>query len=355
MLGWRAAKPDIRGQAVRVCDAAPALREREPERLRVPAGAVDGARQDHVHQALLYNSDEEFLAGVVPFLEEGLDAAQPTIVVMNERVAALLAAAVGHPELVFLDPRERRHDPASAIRGKRELMAKHVANGAQRIRVVGETPHPGLGAPWEWWARYEAAINHLYAGFPLWNICPYDLRITPSTVIDDVTRTHPWLSEGDGSHVTNPHYEDPGGFLAARPVPLADPLQHTRPLVDLHDPTPADARRAARSLEDLTTAAEFDIDDVVLAASEAVTNALTHGARPVTMRLWAARHRIIATISDHGSGPTDPFAGLLPTEGSQSGGLGLWIAHQVCDHVTIATTEDGFTITLQFDARGRKS
>jgi len=321
----------------------------------VPAKAVDPARRDHIHQALFYNSDAEFMAVIVPFLEEGLDAAQPTIVVMNERVSALLAAAVGHPDLIFLDPRERRHDPASAIRGKQELMAKHVAGGAQRIRVVGETPHPGLGAPWEWWARYEAAINHLYAGFPLWGICPYDRRITPSAVIDDVTRTHPWLCDGNGSHITNPRFEDPSTFLAGRPPPLADPLQDTLPLAELTNPTPADARRAARSLQDRTSAADFDIDDVALAASEAVTNALTHGVQPVTMRLWAAPHRIIATISDHGSGPTDPFAGLLPTEGSQSGGLGLWIAHQVCDHVTIATTEDGFTLTLQFDAHGRKS
>ena len=85
------------------------------------------------------------MAVIVPFLEEGLDAAQPTIVVMNERVSALLAAAVGHPDLIFLDPRERRHDPASAIRGKQELMAKHVAGGAQRIRVVGRrTPASAL-------------------------------------------------------------------------------------------------------------------------------------------------------------------------------------------------------------------
>jgi anti-sigma regulatory factor (Ser/Thr protein kinase) len=319
----------------------------------VLAESPDRSRQDHVHQALLYNSDEEFLATVVPFLEEGLGAAQPTIVVMNDRAAALLRAAVGHPELVFLDPRDRRHDPASAIRHKREIMTKHVANGAQRIRLVGETPHPGLGAPWEWWARYEAAINHVYASFPLWNICPYDLRIASSSVIEDVTRTHPWLSDSNGSQVTNPRYEDPSRFLAGRPAPIADPLQRTSPLVDLHNPTPADARDAARSLENMTSMAAFDIDDVVLAVSEAVTNALLHGLRPVAMRLWAARDRIIAAISDHGSGPADPFAGLLPTEGSDSGGLGLWMAHQVCDHITFATTQDGFTLTLRFDARGR--
>ncbi len=317
------------------------------------AEALDRSRQDHIHQALLYNSDDEFLAAVVPFLEEGLGAAQPTIVVMNDRVAALLRTAVAHPELVFLDAHERRHDPASAIRGKREIVAKHVANGARRIRVVGETPHPGLGAPWEWWARYEAAINHVYAGFPLWNICPYDLRLTPTSVIDDVTRTHPWVFGDDGLHITNPHYEDPSRFLAGRPAPLADPLQRTPPLVELHDPTPADARAAARSLQDMTSAAAFDLDDVILAVNEAVTNALAHGVRPSAMRLWAGPDRIIAAVSDHGNGPADPFAGLLPTEGSTSGGLGLWMAHQMCDHISFATTEDGFTITLRFDARGR--
>jgi anti-sigma regulatory factor (Ser/Thr protein kinase) len=317
------------------------------------AEALGGSRPDHIHQALFYSSDEEFLAALVPFLEEGLGAAQPTIVVVNDRAATLLRAAVGHPELVFLDPRERRHDPASAIRVKQEMVTKHVANGAQRIRVVGETPHPGLGAPWEWWARYEAAVNHVYVGFPLWNICSYDLRITPSSVIDDVTRTHPWLSGSDGSHVMNPRYEEPSRFLSRRAAPVADPLQGTSQVVDLHDPTPADAREAARSLENMVSTAAFDIDDVVLAVSEAVTNALMHGVRPVVMRLWAARERIVAAISDHGSGPPDPFAGLLPTQGSDSGGLGLWMAHQVCDHITLATTQDGFTITLRFDMPGR--
>jgi anti-sigma regulatory factor (Ser/Thr protein kinase) len=151
----------------------------------------------------------------------------------------------------------------------------------------------------------------------------------------------------------NPRYEEPSRFLSRRAAPVADPLQGTSPVVDLHDPTPADAREAARSLENMVSTAAFDIDDVVLAVSEAVTNALMHGVRPVVMRLWAARERIVAAISDHGSGPPDPFAGLLPTQGSDSGGLGLWMAHQVCDHITLATTQDGFTITLRFDTPGR--
>jgi hypothetical protein len=63
------------------------------------------------------------------------------------------------------------------------------APGSSRIRVASEVPHPGGGAPWEGWARYEAAVNRAYAEFPLWGLCAYDTRITPGRVLDDVART----------------------------------------------------------------------------------------------------------------------------------------------------------------------
>ena len=54
----------------------------------------------------------------------------------------------------------------------------------------------------------------------------------------------------------------------------------------------------------------------------------------------------MATVTDRGDGPPDPFAGLLPVTDSSSGGLGLWLTHQLCSHVTHDTTDDGFTIRL---------
>ena len=50
--------------------------------------------------------------------------------------------------------------------------------------------------------------------------------------------------------------------------------------------------------------------------------------------------------SDRGDGPADPFAGLLPVTDTCSAGLGLWLTHQLCSHVTLDTTDDGFTIRL---------
>jgi anti-sigma regulatory factor (Ser/Thr protein kinase) len=64
------------------------------------------------------------------------------------------------------------------------------------------------------------------------------------------------------------------------------------------------------------------------------------------LRLWTARDRIVATVSDHGTGPADPFAGLLPVTDIASAGLGLWLTHQLCSHVTVDTTDDGFTLRL---------
>jgi Histidine kinase-like ATPase domain len=69
-------------------------------------------------------------------------------------------------------------------------------------------------------------------------------------------------------------------------------------------------------------------------------------APPVRIRLWSAPDRVVATVSDRGDGPADPFAGLLPLTDTSSAGLGLWLTHQLSSHVTLDTTDDGFTIRL---------
>jgi anti-sigma regulatory factor (Ser/Thr protein kinase) len=89
-----------------------------------------------------------------------------------------------------------------------------------------------------------------------------------------------------------------------------------------------------------------DIDDVVLVVNEAVTNGICHGASPIHTRLWAAPDRILVTVTDQGQGPSDPFVGLVPSSNSTSAGLGLWMAHQLCDHITFETGPNGYTLRL---------
>ena len=203
-------------------------------------------RSGYRHEAVLYDSDEEFLGVVVPFLREGAAAGEPCLVALGAAATGLVREAVGDTTgLAFLGDKYDR--PASVIRANRELFAAHLTDGASRIRVASEVPHPGVGAPWDGWARYEAAVNHAYAEFPLWGLCAYDTRITPGPVLDDVARTHPHLATADGRWI-NPRYQDPDEFLTRRPPSQGDPVETASPpVIDLMDPTPAAARDAVHT------------------------------------------------------------------------------------------------------------
>jgi anti-sigma regulatory factor (Ser/Thr protein kinase) len=315
-------------------------------RIDLRAGAPVG--HGSLHEAALYGSDEECLAVVVPFLHDGVEAGEPTLIGSSESTSALLWAAAEVPGVVLLDDADgSRARPASLIKANRKTFSAAVADGARRIRFIGEVPHSALVAQWKQWARYEAALNHAYAMFPVWNICAYDTRAAPDSVIADVLHTHPHLVTADGHHEPNPHYEDPAEFLARDASYEPDPLEVTSaPVVDIADPTPRVARDAVRAVRSTTRLTSEEVDDLVFAVNEAVTNALVHGRPPVRFRLWSASQRVVATVSDTGGGPTDPFAGLLPTARTAPGGMGLWAIHQICSDVRLHRGEHGFTIRL---------
>ena len=295
------------------------------------------------HAAVHYRSDAELLAVAVPFLESGLTAGEPTMVSLEPARAGLVREALPSADVRYLTTNELYVRPAAAIKSYRAMMAGLVAGGATGIRIFGEIPRAAIDTSWDGWARYEAAVNHAYDEFPLRSICAYDTRTTPRHVLDDVARTHPFVATPGGRH-GNAGYVDPLAFLAG-PRPVAPlPIQHTAPLVVLTDPQPAGARRAVLDLgkSDLPVA---EVDDLVLAVSEIVDNALRHGRPPVEMRLWADPDHLVVTVHDTGEGPGDPFAGLLPAD-RRIGGRGLWIAHQICSQVALYRDETGFTARL---------
>jgi anti-sigma regulatory factor (Ser/Thr protein kinase) len=305
----------------------------------------------YFHEALLYDSDEELLAVALPFVQEGVAAGEPVVVALGDRSAALVQAALGDTAGVAVEVDGGRAavgryaNPVDALSFYRETFTQHAAAGVGQVRVLGETPHPGLGQPWEWWARYEATVNHAFAAFPVWGLCPYDLRRTSAAVVEDVTRSHPYLAAADGAHRDNPCYRDPAQFLTGRAPAVLDPLLAHPARGALLDPTPAVARAAVRDIAAATALVRARVEDMVLAVNEAVTNATCHGRRPARLRIWAALERLVAAVTDRGPGPTDPYAGLLPTPPT-AGGRGLWMIYRLCSHVTFHRDEQGFTLGL---------
>ncbi|GIJ73386.1 sensor histidine kinase [Virgisporangium ochraceum] len=300
----------------------------------------------YYHESVCYASDEDLLAVAVPFLAGGSEAGEPTVVSMGGRNADLIRSALpAGAEVTFLSGDSLYARPAAAIRSYRNLLAGYVADGATQIRIIGELSPEMFGATWDSWARYESAINHAYDEFPLWSMCAYDTRTTPEPVLADVLRTHPRTAMPDGRHVPNATYVDPVTYLSDQRRPVPDPLEHGEPLVDLADPTASRARQAVRDGH-RGVLPDQDLEDLVLAVSEAVANAHRHGRAPRRMRLWTGTDRMVVSVTDAGAGPKDPFAGLLPAGDGTDGGLGLWIIHQMCSHVTMDRRADGFTIRL---------
>ncbi|UQU62244.1 sensor histidine kinase [Couchioplanes caeruleus] len=308
-------------------------------------GAAHG-HTGYFHAAVQYASDDELLAVTVPFLLGGVAAGEPTFVSFGERTAALVRSALPRDSGVqFLTGGDVYARPTAAIRSYRNLLAEQVAAGAGQIRIIGEMPVSAFGNTWDWWARYESAINHAYDDFPLWSMCAYDARITPEPVLADVARTHPRYALPGGTHVDSSTYADPRVYLAEAHPPVADPLQSGPATVELADPTPGQARHAVHAA-DRGQLPAADVDDLVVAVSETVTNALRYGAPPVLLRVWGGADRIVVTVTDGGPGPKDPYAGLMPALDSAAGGRGLWITHQSCNHVAACAGDDGWTIRM---------
>ncbi|GAA1348789.1 sensor histidine kinase [Saccharothrix algeriensis] len=304
------------------------------------------------HAAVCYRSHDELLAVAVPFLDAGLRAGEAVVVSLDgEKTDLVRSALPGAADVTFLVGDDVYARPATAIKSYRELMTRLLAGGARRIRIFGEVPRAGLGARWDWWARYEAAVNHIYDVFPLRSMCGYDLRTTPRHVLDDVASTHPFVATPDG-RLANDRYVQPPSFLSAPPAPADYPIQRTPPLVELVDPTPTAARRAVLAANRTRLTAE-EVDDALLSVTEAVTNAGRHGLPPVRLRLWSDAELLVVTVHDRGAGPGDPFAGLLPASNRSTGGFGLWLTHQLCHHVAFARDEDGFTIRLAMGGSDR--
>ncbi|MCE3555672.1 sensor histidine kinase [Pseudonocardia sp. RS11V-5] len=300
----------------------------------------------HVHEGGFYASDAEFLALIVPFVTGGTDAGEPVVIGYDERKCDLLRAELPRTDTVdFIADSGLYATPAGAIEAYRQQFERHVAAGAEQIRIAGDVPHEGNGGRFAGWDRYESAVNAVWQDYPVYSRCLYDATVVAQPVRDVVERTHRRLLTPDGG-CTSPRYQEVTEF--ERLPSSADPLEGTPPDLRLVDPSLRETRcrvaQAARGQVDPSTVAEL-----LFAVSEAVTNARLHGRPPLVVTGWTGADRIVVRVHDTGSGPPDPLTGLVPApHGCTGAGLGLWLSHQ-STHIDIdlITAADGFTVRLR--------
>ena len=101
----------------------------------------------------------------------------------------------------------------------------------------------------------------------------------------------------------------------------------------------------------LTTDRAIDLE---LAVSEAAANTVRHAAaqghREGTLRVWCTADEIVCEIRDGGV-IADALAGRRQTALGALAGHGLWLVHQVCDRVEIASGADGTLVRMRMALR----
>jgi anti-sigma regulatory factor (Ser/Thr protein kinase) len=319
---------------------------------------MDGAAVSGTHRALVGASDDDLVDGTVGFVSAGLGAGEPVVVVVTDPTAALLQKALADlPQVQWADWGDvYGHGPAAAITAVRRLGERHRRADQPVVRVVLE-PFAGPDQDtWREWMRYDAVLDHqlqereLLGEEPLAVLCLCDTRRVPAPLVTGTRATHPMLRVHDHDE-PNPDHVDAAEYLTSLPVP-PEPLESTAPLVEAE--SVRDLRGLRRDLAvraadaSLPAGSEPALEDFLLAVDEMTTNALRHGRPPVDLRLWADEKRLVCTVTDRGAGLQDPFIGYGPAHGDDLslGGMGLWLARQLCDHVDITLTEDGVRVRL---------
>jgi AcrR family transcriptional regulator len=268
------------------------------------------------HEALVYSSDAEFLARVVPFLQEGISAGQPTMAVLMPKNFALVREALGHDaELVsFVDASTHYRRPSHALAEYRRQLDEELSRpGVELVRVVGELPFGPTKQEDEDWIRYEAVINEAWVDYPVWVICGYDTRALPEHLIADALHTHPFVSNGDEPTPTVGYMETDA--LVAPPLRL----QTRRPaggaplarVTITREPELADLRRVIAGAARAGGLPALIVDDVTVGVGELARDGLRRGDGETSVRVVRDQAQWHCEVTGPASDQADDDLGLL--------------------------------------------
>ena len=301
-----------------------------------------------VHDAFVYSSQDEFLAGTLPFLEGGIEHGEPILAAPTHANALLLQERLGErASAVDWAENAESHRTVERLGIFLDYIDRHVEAGATRIRLLGEPCWPTDGGPGVTeWKRYESFLNLALAPHPVWLVCPYDGNSLATDIVEDACRTHPNMGHGEG-RAPSPEYVDPTDFSRR-----LDRTLLTRPPADAAEGYFKSAAAARRFVADRARIAGLSLDrlkDAELAAGEVSANVFAHAADVARIRTWTEDDAFVFDIDDTGRGIEEPFPGYAIPEATAQSGRGLLMARRLADVVQARTTPTGAVVRLRFN------
>ncbi|MFI0351888.1 anti-sigma factor RsbA family regulatory protein [Actinomadura sp. 9N407] len=304
------------------------------------------------HRVLPYDGMDDYLAGTLPFLREGVDAGDRVLAVAPLASELLLRGELGPAAagVDFYDPAAWYAHPARTLA---ECLghADEAAWRGRRLRIMGE-PTWTTRSPLEVleWQRIEALVNVAFAGTGTAILCPY-ARTLPAGVVASARRTHPETLKGLTA-MPNPGYMDPWAYSAqCDSAPLPPPPPHAES-IPLDRPDLYWLRAYVGDFAARTPLPAEDLQRLLVAVTEVVTNATRHGGPPMALTMWAdpEDRSLVCQVTDGGSwtsGGERHGYGLVPPRPAGPGRFGLWAVRLLCSIVQIRTGEQGTTVRLR--------
>lgn len=306
--------------------------------------APERAQQSYRHEAFLWDGQADFVDGLLPFVEDGVDAGEAVVVATTPEHGEWLSEGLGSKasEVQFVDITELGRNPARIIPACQQFLRESSGYG-RPARAVGEPVWDGR-RPEEVveYQLHEALMNlAVDPELPFWVLCPYDAGNLDADVLAEVSRSHPALATTDsyrGSRSYRGH--DHARAMFASDLPSMDGPATAINVTQTGSAAAAETVTLQAALGNLRS-------DQVLGLTQAVrqlvTDSLTRGARQLTVRIWDRSDVLVCEIADT-TVIRDLLVGRRPPQ--PPGADAVWLANQVCDLVQVRSGDGGTVIRL---------
>lgn len=209
-------------------------------------------------------------------------------------------------------------------------------------------PDPGSSAP-DFWSVVDASCNLALSGLPVTLICLCDAERLSEDTERFLYWNHPELFV-DATTSPNPRYRPPADVLASIPVPPAPALGPPSQEQPFANSTALRGIRAWARRHGLEAGlGPAQINGLVVAVCELVSNSIEHGAGHGRLFWWISPGRVVAQIDDEGH-MTSITPGLRRPDTLSVRGRGVWLARQLTDVLHLWTSVDGTHARLEIGA-----
>ena len=319
------------------------MQEIEPS-LQDGLSALDRAGNGFSHEAFVYATSQEFLAGTAPFLLEGLERDEQVLALLSAEKIDLLRREIAENahRVRFADVATIGANPARIMPVWMRFVDERVPG--RGVRGIGEPIHAARGsAELVECQQHESLLNHAFDSTSAFRmLCSYDVALGPE-VLEEAARSHPFL------YSTGRVVPSMGWGLDREPArPHQAALPHPPGSFEQLAFVMGQLRDVRSFVTDHAAAAGFDAErtsDVVLAVNEVATNSLRHGGQRGTLTVWHEGKTLICEVHDTGQ-IADPLAGRRIPSPAAVGGYGLWLVNHLCDLVQVRTGPGGSVVRL---------